>query len=75
MNECSRHGIPSAVCCGGEPTVKYPSVAALENSEWKRLQGIEQRLKECMEQRHGDRYGSLWMDTFRFILTGEKQLP
>lgn len=42
-----------------------------ESAELERLQGIERRLIEVMEQRHGDRYGTLWMSTFRFILTGD----
>lgn len=42
------------------------------NAELERLQDVEKRLKEVMAQKRGDRYGSLWMDTFRYILTGEE---
>jgi hypothetical protein len=43
-----------------------------DQAELERLRAIEQRTKECLEQKHGDRYGVLWERTFNFILTGEK---
>jgi hypothetical protein len=46
-------------------------IKVIDLKELDRLQAIETRAKEVLAQRHGDRYGSLWINTFHFILTGE----
>jgi hypothetical protein len=54
------------------PEDSSPSKSSKSN-ELKRLKAIEKRAKECLEQKHGDRYGSMWVNTFKFILTGKKE--